>query len=108
MNKTVDIADIAIATTLFPINIVVKARSNLSQIFIITFAVLFPSSASTWILKRLQQEKAVSLQEKKKLNIIQIQITSHDIGSGIKPPLPIRTKEFSDKYIIICIFFQRH
>ena len=44
----------------------VNALSNLSKALITSLADLLPSSALTCILKRLQQDNAVSLAEKKK------------------------------------------
>ena len=82
--------DTTMAAILLPINIVDKDRSNLLMILRSNLAVLLPSSALIWILKRLQQDKAVSLAEKKACNNTHIAIINHDIGSGIsiKQPLP--------------------
>ena len=65
-NNTVDTADIAIATMLFPISTTVRARSYLSNIFSNVLAVLLPSSALICILNLLQHAKAVSAPAKKK------------------------------------------
>ena len=82
--RTVDTADIAIATILFPIRTTVNARSYLSNIFKSVLAVLLPSSALICILNLLQQANAVSAPAKKKCKIIKTAIMIHDIlGSGI-------------------------
>ena len=77
-NSNVEIEDIAIATILFPIRMIVKARSYLSIIFSNTFGMVFPSSASTCILNLLQQAMEVSAPEKKKCKIIKATIIIHD------------------------------
>ena len=100
-NNNVETADIAIATILFPIRMIVRARSYLSMILRRTLEILLPSSTSTCILNLLQQANDVSAPEKKKCNNINRIIIIHDIaGSGIKKPLPFRTKEFSEDTII--------
>ena len=88
-NNNVEIEEIAIDTMLFPIRIIVKARSYLSIIFNNILGMVFPSSASTCILNLLQQAMEVSAPEKKKCKIINTTMIIHDIaGSGIKQPLP--------------------
>ena len=64
--STVETAEMTIATILLPMRTVDKALSNLSNILMTSLADFLPSSASTCVLKRLQQDNAVSLAEKKK------------------------------------------
>ncbi len=80
---------------LFPIRMIVKARSYLSIIRKSILGMVFPSSASTCILNLLQQAMEVSAPEKKKCKIINRIMIIHDIaGSGINKPLPFWTNKF--------------
>ena len=90
-NNNVETADITIEDILYPIRTVVKARSYRLQTLNTNFAVLLPSSALTWNLKRLQQDKDVSLAAKKKhANVNNIMISQHR-GWSIRQPHPFRT-----------------